>query len=126
MELFAAGVLTTLAILAILKLYIKLRAKKNKVFRQTIVYEFMKLMVRSGLEIQQPETQSRIFADSKPIRFIKADDEKVYWIYDGNFLWADLVDDQFDPAKGQPVNIKNLPKEEVNRLLLILDALQNG
>jgi hypothetical protein len=126
---FILGVLTSFLAAAIIKGRSKLQASDSDEidisFNQTNVYQFMKAMLLSGA-FDERETQSRIHSESKPIRFVQTHDNRVYWLVDDVVYMTNVINDSFDPEKGEPIDTKNLSKEEVDKLLAILDALQNG
>lgn len=120
-------VLTILGITAILGIRSKPSIDSNNEvkFSQTVVYEFMKAMILSGA-FETKKTQSLIHSQSKPIRFVQTNEQKVYWLKDATVYVTDIKDGIFDPKTGEPIDATNLSKEELEKLLMILDALQNG
>ena len=128
---FLLGILTTIATSAILKTSYKPVEQAEEEpeididFNQTNVHELMKLMRNSGL-LEEKESQSKIHSETKRIRFVQTPDNKVYWMDEGVVYVTSMSHGDFDPGNGTPIDMTNLSKDELARLLVILDALQNG
>lgn len=51
---------------------------------------------------------------------------KAYWIYNNTFYEADIVDDVIDKESSKPVDTMNMPIYELNKMLFIVDHLNEG
>lgn len=81
----------------------------------------------SNAELQnQKKRQSNVHNKGNVVRVIRTPDSKAYWVEDNIFYYADVVDGQFDPTEKKAVDTSELSKKEINKLLFILDNLQNG
>jgi hypothetical protein len=125
MHNFIIWLLTSIAILAILSIRPKRNEQPDIKFSQTIVYEFMKAMILSGA-LEPKVSQSRNHSKSKSIKFVRTNEDKIYWLEDTTVYVTDIQDGSFDLNAGKPVEVQHLSKEELDKLLSILDALQNG
>ena len=59
------------------------------------------------------------------VRVIISDD-KAYWIFNNIFYIAQTDDGDVLPETAEPINTSNLSKEEVGKMLSILDSLIGG
>lgn len=126
MQSILTSVLTTILIVAILSIKRKVRLKKIK-FSQSSLHMIVRDMLPSNTELKQQKlTQSKLHISKNTVKVIKASDNKVYWVDDNKFFYAEIIDGEFSTDSGQPIDTSNLSKEEVEELLFILDSLTNG
>ena len=52
--------------------------------------------------------------------------QEAYWVSDNTFYVAKTIDGEVEPGSASPVDIENMSKNDINRMLFILDNLQNG
>lgn len=52
--------------------------------------------------------------------------DQAYWISKNVFYTGEIVDGQIDHDTTEPIDTINMPKEEVDKMLFILDSLKNG
>ena len=52
--------------------------------------------------------------------------EQAYWISNNVFYTGEVIDGQIDHETTQPIDTLNMQKEEVDKMLFILDSLKNG
>lgn len=124
---FLLGCLTSIVIVAILKVTKQRIQLKKLPLRQSTLYHIVDTLVPQSPKFKKvEETQSRIFSKRGTIRFIQAPDNKAYWIDNNVFYCAEIVDGEFDPSAGKPVDTINASKQDINKLLFILDSLRNG
>jgi len=127
MEFFAAGCLTTLVLIGILKRRQKRIRLKHIGFKQSMLHHIMKGMIPSNAELNsKKKRQSNVHNTGNVVRVIRTPDSKAYWVEDNIFYYADVVDGQFDPNAKKAVDTSELSKKEINKLLFILDNLKNG
>lgn len=124
---FFLGYLTSLVTIAIIKYRGRQIRLKKISFRQSMVHQIVKNTMPSNAEFKQmKETQSSAHRNQNVIKVVKTPDQKAYWV-DGNiFYCAEVIDGQFDPNAGKPVDTNSLSKKEVNELLFILDNINKG
>ena len=51
---------------------------------------------------------------------------KAYWVSDNTFYVANAIDGEVEAGSAEPVDIDNMSKNDINKMLFILDNLQNG
>lgn len=72
----------------------------------------------------KPISQLRKYNIQNTVKAIVMND-KAYWVVDNVFYTADAHDKDIDPASIKPIDIENISKEEVEKLLSILDNLKD-
>ncbi len=72
------------------------------------------------------KTQSRIYSSRQSVRVIQTPDNKAYWVDHNTFNCAEVVDGQFDPTRGTPVDTSEMSQKQVKELMFILDNLNKG
>lgn len=94
-----------------------------------MLYHIVKGVLPTNAELKgDKKRQSMVHHGGNVVKVIQTPDSKAYWTENNIFYCADVVDGQFDPSAGVPVDTSNLSKKEINKLLFILDNLksQNG
>lgn len=106
--------------------------KKKKVniakisLSQTSVHDAIKDLLPSNRDLRGEKlNQSSLHRKQNTIRVVYTPDQKAYWVKQNTFYCADLVNGELDPSSGKPVMTEGLSKQEIQRLLIILDNL-NG
>ena len=95
--------------------------------RQSTLYKVIKKISPTYIETKvKKNKQSQVHKNKSVVRVIQAPNNKAYWVKDNIFYSADIVDGEFDPTAGIPVNTENASRKELETLLLILDNLKNG
>lgn len=107
-----------------------LKRKKIKLrrilFRQSLVHESVKNVLPTNAELRKKKkTQSRNLHEKKTIRIVYAPDNKAYWVSENVFYCADLIDGEVDLENAKPIDTHDISKQEIERLLFILDNLRN-
>jgi hypothetical protein len=127
LEFFAAGALTILITIAILKQYNKQRRAKRMVINQSSMFLLLKnFLPELGFVNKYLNTQSFIHEDTKTFRYVEMSDQKAYWINKNKIYYAEVKDGRFNPATGKPTEMKNLSEKQVNKMLYIFNSLKNG
>jgi hypothetical protein len=126
--LFFSGVLTTLALIAIIIKYNKLSRVKTNPVRQSIVFWELKQFMPDVMNafINRP-TQAQSYDDSRSFKFIEMPDKKAYWLNRNKIYYADIKGDgRFNPMEGKPTKMNNLSQKQVVKMLFIYNSLKNG
>jgi hypothetical protein len=125
--LFLAGVLTTLAIIAIIKQYNKRSSDKRIIINQSSLFLLIKnFMPELMFDMKYKETQSLLFEDTRLFKYIEMSDHKAYWMDKNKIYYAEIKDGIFNPADGKLTEMKNLSEKQVNKVLYIYNSLKNG
>ena len=120
--------LTLIAYWAILKV-IKNRSKKvfsKTLYRQSDMHRMLKYFF--SLEITNNEKRpsqltKRIEKDM--IKVIVMENQ-AYWVSDNTFYVAKAFQGEVLPDTAEPVDIENMSRKDIDRMLFILDNLKNG
>lgn len=95
-------------------------------FCQSSIHHVIKDLLPSNTDLRKPvKSQSRNHDKQKNIKVVYTPDQKAYWVVHNTFYCADLIDGHLDPSLGKPVDTSTLSKQEIEKLLFILDNL-NG
>jgi hypothetical protein len=52
--------------------------------------------------------------------------QEAYWVSDNTFYVAKALDGEVEAGSAEPVDVANMSKNDMNKMLFILDNLQNG
>ena len=98
--------------------------KKRKIVRQSNKHLLVKSLM-SEVKVSNKETQFTKRSREKSIRTIVLDGI-AYWIKDNVFYMSETINDVPNPNTAKPVDIENMPKKELDKMLFILDNLKRG
>jgi hypothetical protein len=70
-------------------------------------------------------SQMKKYEDSNKIDVLVIEDQ-AYWISNNVFYTGEIIDGQIDHDTTQPINTENMKKEEIDKMLFIVDNLKNG
>jgi hypothetical protein len=124
---FIVGVLTTLALIAIIKQYNKQRRAKRMVVNQSSMFLLIKnFLPELGFTNKYLNTQAFMHQDNKTFRYVEMSDQRAYWMDKNKIYYAEVKDGRFNPATGKPTEMKNLSEKQINKMLYIFNSLKNG
>ena len=120
--------LTLLAYWSIIKISNKKRIsflKKIK-YRQSNIHEMIKNVIPKQ-KFDKPKfiTQSQRHVQKNMLRVV-IEKNKAYWILNNVFYTADAIDGRVDENTARPLDVENMSKVELDRMLSILDDLKQG
>lgn len=127
MDYLIVVLLTILVSFAILKIVTKNEQSflKQLAYRQSDIHNITKHLYINKNVIKKKETQLTKRMDEEEVKVVLTDD-KAYWVADNIFYDADLVDDRPDMSTAKPIDASNMSKEDVDKMLFILDNLDRG
>jgi hypothetical protein len=125
--LFFSGVLTTLALIAIIKRYNKLKHGQKIFTNQSQMFLLMKnflpeLMFRSNPR----DSQSIRYEYDRELNYIEMPDHNAYWIDKNKIYYAEVTDGRFNPDNAKLAEMKNLSEKRISEVLHIYNSLKNG
>jgi hypothetical protein len=91
---------------------------------QTDIHNFTKVLfakkpvVKKVSQITKHEDKNRID--------VLVVEDKAYWVSNNVFYSGDIVNGQIDHETTTPIDTINMKKEEVDKMLFIIDSLKNG
>ena len=111
---------------------IKLSNKKRIAFlkkikyRQSDIHEMIKNVIPKQ-RFDKPKfiTQSQKHVQKNMLRVV-IEKNKAYWILNNVFYTADAIDGRVDENTARPLDVENMSKVELDRMLSILDDLKQG
>jgi hypothetical protein len=108
-----------------------IKKKNNKKYlslsyRQSDMHEILRYFFSLNVqEKDKPLSQFQKRLDKSMLKVIVAEDQ-AYWVLDNVFYVADALDNQVDPETARPVNVENMSRLEMEKMLFILDSLKDG
>lgn len=72
---------------------------------------------------EEDEEENFMFDDSETVR-VAVYEEKAYWVYDNVFYEAEVLREP-DFTTAQPIDTMSMSPKDLNRLMSILDELEN-
>lgn len=114
-----------------LSLYIINRGRKVKnfpgiVYSQSSIHLMIKDFLPKGLyekPIEQSQALKHIEKNTVKVIFI---DSKAYWVSNNIFYCAEAIGSNVDIDTTEPVDVSNMSKKDIDKMLFILDNLKNG
>ena len=99
--------------------------KKIK-YRQSDIHEMIKNVIPKQ-RFDKPKfiTQSQRHVQKNMLRVV-IEKNKAYWILNNVFYIADAIDGRVDENTARPLDVENMSKVELDRMLSILDDLKQG
>lgn len=127
MEIFILGCLTTIVAIGILNKS-KNKSRKRQIFmRQSTFYSIIKSIAPDSTKLlAKKDSQSQLHKSRNVFKVLQTSENKAYWVKDNTFYYADIVDGEFDPTAGIPIDTSDISKKDLDKLLFILDNLKNG
>jgi hypothetical protein len=111
---------------------IKISNKKRRRFlskiryRQSNIYEMVKDVIpKEMFEKPKVMTQSQKHVQKNMLKVVITEG-KAYWILDNVFYIANSINGRVDESTVEPLDIQNLSKKDLNKMLSILDDLRKG
>lgn len=127
MEYILSTILTVLVAFGIINMLgNKIGISKTKeVFRQSDKHLVLKHFISEQPEtrIKMSQLQQRFEQDR--VRIVSIED-KAYWVKDNVFYVAELTNDAPDMSTAQPIDTSRMSKDDVDKMLFILDNLGGG
>lgn len=124
----AVAILTLLAYWSIISIA-KKRQKKSLSFvigSQKDIHNLTKVFLsRTTTEQRVKVSQMTKYEDSNRIDVLVVG-EIAYWISKNVFYKGEIVDGQIDHETTEPIDTSNMQKDELDKMLFILDSLKNG
>ena len=95
-------------------------------YRQSNIYEMVKDVIPKEM-FDKPKviTQSQKHVQKNMLKVVITEG-RAYWILDNVFYTANAINGRVDESTVKPLDIQNLPKKDLSKMLLILDDLRKG
>lgn len=127
MEYLFPMLLTLLSLYSIIVVGKKIekRILKNTGYRQSDIHNVLKTFFPIDKKNITKKTQMDEMLEKNSVNVMIMDD-KAYWVFKNVFYTADFVNGDVDPETTRPIDASNMSKEDVNKMLFILDKLGDG
>lgn len=116
-----------ISIILILFFFTVKKNKSVKKIRQSDIHFLIKMFTKQqevvSNKINNSQLSNRINKNRIDIIIV---DDKAYWVDNNIFYEADIIDNRPDMASCRPIDTTNISKNEVDKLLFILDNLCRG
>jgi hypothetical protein len=117
--------LLLLAIIIVSKFKKRKRSTKAR-YSQSSIHEVVKdLLPKKSSDKLDSMTQSRYHAQKNMMKVIVTDG-MAYWVVDNVFYSAKSTNGRIDSDTVSPLDVDSMSKKELNKMLIILDALKGG
>jgi hypothetical protein len=95
-------------------------------YRQSNIYEMVKDVIPKEM-FDKPKviTQSQKHVQKNMLKVVITEG-RAYWILDNVFYTANAINGRVDESTVEPLDIQNLPKKDLSKMLSILDDLRKG
>ena len=95
-------------------------------YRQSNIYEMVKDVIPKEM-FDKPKviTQSQKHVQKNMLKVVITEG-RAYWILDNVFYTANAINGRVDESTVEPLDIENLSKKDLNKMLSILDDLRKG
>ena len=95
-------------------------------YRQSNIYEMVKDVIPKEM-FDKPKviTQSQKHVQKNMLKVVITEG-RAYWILDNVFYTANAINGRVDESTVEPLNIQNLSKKDLSKMLSILDDLRKG
>lgn len=104
----------------------KPRSFNRPIYTQSSIYETIKdFMPQNLYEKPTIVSQSMKHVEQNMVKVIVIDN-KAYWVKDNIFYVAETEHGNIIPETAEPVDVNNMPKAELDKMLFILDNLDRG
>ena len=105
----------------------KRKIPKDKIiYRQSDAHNFLKEFFSRNIESVAKKSQLKQRQEKQSTKIIVTEDDKAYWVVDNTFYVCDVINGipSFDNA--QPIDTSKMSREELDKMLFILDNLGRG
>ena len=120
--------LTFIASWAILKV-IKRRSRRvfsRSIYRQSDMHRMLKYFFSLDINTnEKPPSQLTKRKEKDMIKVIVMGNQ-AYWVSDNTFYVAKAFEGEVLPNTAEPVDIENMSRKDIDKMLFILDNLKNG
>jgi hypothetical protein len=128
MQYVVASILTLLISLAIIVIMKKKINKKmsRTLYSQKDTHELFKYFFSIDSSNQKKRPSQLTKHTEKSMIKVMVIGQEAYWVSDNTFYVANAIDGEVEAGSAKPVDIESMSKNDIKKMLFILDNLQNG
>jgi hypothetical protein len=121
----------SLTFIASLVIIIAMKKKINKKMSRTLysqkdTHELFKYFFLIDSSNQKKRLSQLTKHTEKSMIKVMVIGQEAYWVSDNTFYVAKAINGEVEPGSAQPVDIENMSKNDINKMLFILDNLESG
>lgn len=127
MDYFIVVCLTIATSFVILKIVTRneIHFLKKMSYRQSDIHNITKSFYKKNNAVKTKQTQISKRIERDAVKVVLTED-RAYWVAENIFYSAELVNDKPDMSTAKPIDTSNLSKEDLDKMLFILDNLDRG
>jgi hypothetical protein len=122
---FGLTLLVSLAIIVLMNKKINKKMSRT-LYSQKDTHELFKYFFSIDSSNQKKRLSQLTKHTEKSMIKVMVIGQEAYWVSDNTFYVAKAIDGEVEPGSANPVDIENMSKNDMNKMLFILDNLQNG
>lgn len=115
----------SLAIIIIMKKKVN-RKMSRTLYSQKDTHELFKYFFSIDSSNQKKRLSQLTKHTEKSMIKVMVIGQEAYWVSDNTFYVAKAIDGEVEAGSAEPVDVDNMSKNDINKMLFILDNLQNG
>ena len=101
------------------------RLFNNNKYRQSDIHKILKPILFTEKTNTNKQTQMDKMLEKNSVNVMIVDD-KAYWVFKNVFYTAEFVNGDVDPETTKPIDTSDMSKEDIDKMLFILDKLGDG
>ena len=122
---FSLTLLVSLAIIILMKKKITKKMSRT-LYSQKDTHELFKYFFSIDSSNNKKRLSQLTKHTEKSMIKVMVIGQEAYWVSNNTFFVAKAVDGEVEAGSAEPVDIDNMSKNDMNKMLFILDNLQNG
>ncbi len=109
-----------------IKKHFKAKTENMVRYSQSNIHDIIKNYLPKPSRVRPVSTTQSIKHEQKQHVKVIIAENKAYWIMQNNFYTANVYDGNIDRGSAEVVDTFSLDKEELDKMLFIMDQLKNG
>jgi hypothetical protein len=122
---FGLTLLISFCIIVIMKKKINKKMSRT-LYSQKDTHELLKYFFAIDSSNQKKRLSQLTKHTEKSMIRVMVVGHEAYWVSNNIFYVANAIDGEVESGSAKPVDIENMSKNDINKMLFILDNLQNG
>jgi hypothetical protein len=126
---YVVGFFLTLSISLVIIIIMKKKISKKMsrtLYSQKDTHELLKYFFSIDSSNQKKRFSQLTKHTEKSMIRVMVMGQEAYWVSDNTFYVANAIGGEVEAGSAKPVDIENMSKNDINKMLFILDNLQNG
>lgn len=127
--LYTIAVVLTLVVFSSIIIIIKKINKRNTsyvIYRQSDIHKMLKYFFSLNIETKTKSSSQLTKRLEKDMIRVIVMGSQAYWVSDNTFYVAEAFDGEVLTETAKPIDVENMSKVDVEKMLFILDSLNSG